>query len=74
MLSIFNFIIMVLIFYLKPKIKIEYHLLFFLLYNLLFYLNFFLNGEGGQGFAWVFLDAIFSLIYFIVLIVLVIRR
>ncbi len=59
------------VFYLRPKIKLKYHLLFFFVYNLIFYLNFFLNGEGGQGFAWVFLDAILSLIYFVYLVVLI---
>lgn len=43
------------------------HLIFFAAYNVLFGYLFFYRGQYGQGFAWLFLNAIVSIAYFLFL-------
>lgn len=69
-LTVFNLILLALIIYcgLIKKISLTVQLSLFIVYNLIFYVAFFFNGSGGQGFAWVFLNSIFSIAHFILLI------
>lgn len=69
-LTVFNLVLLILILYsgVTKKVNLPIHLSVFMLYNLVFYISFFTNGQGGQGFAWVFLNSICSLLQFIILI------
>ena len=70
MLFTFNFILLGIIFLLilMKIIKWYIHLPIFLFYNLFFAYKFIYDGSYGQGFAWVFLGAIFSLSHLVLLI------
>jgi hypothetical protein len=71
-LSAFNVIVFALIVWLASvnRIKWYIHLPLFMFYNAFFAYKFFYDGQYGQGFAWVFLNAFFSLLHFIILIVI----
>jgi hypothetical protein len=72
LLCAFNVILLVLIIWpvLSGRVKWYVHLPVFVLYNGFFAYRFLYDGQYGQGFAWVFLNAIFSVLHFVILCVI----
>lgn len=76
MLSLFNLLLFGVLIYVgrTGRINLVGHVACFIIYNVILYVSFFTNGEGGQGFAWVFIGAVFSVTYFIGLLVLLLVK